>query len=155
MNYYCYNISCLITSILMLIILSYKFKNINLCLILLLAAIFSIIWRSIKVIKGKDVIEKDDNHNYSISNPFFIADFTFACLAYLCVLSSKQINKKLILLTFVIFFIAFMLNVYNSVYNKNGSELKNRLTDASQSIHFYGHCCVVFIVFITFYLHIY
>lgn len=154
MNYYSYNVLCLITSILMLIIVSFKFKNINLCVILLLASIFSIMWRSIKLIKGKYVIEKDNNHNHSINNPFFIADFTFASLAYLCVLSSKQINKKLILLTFFIFFMAFMLNIYNSMYNENGSELQYKLTDASQTIHFYGHCVVVLVVFSTFYLHI-
>lgn len=155
MNYYSYNVSCLITSILMLIIVSFKFKNINLCVILLLASIFSIIWRSIKLIKGKYVIEKDNNHNHSINNPFFITDFTFACLAYLCVLYSKQINKKLILLTFFIFFMAFMLNIYNSMYNENGSELQYKLKNTTQTIHFYGHCIVVFIVFSTFYLHIY
>ena len=68
MDYYSYNVACLITSMLMLIILSFKFKEIDLCLILLLAAIFSIIWRSMKIIKGKEEIEKDNNHISNTNN---------------------------------------------------------------------------------------
>ena len=159
MEYYSYNFACLITSILMLIILSFKFKEIDLCLILLLSAIFSIIWRSLKIIKGKDTIEKDNNHNHSINNPFFILDFGFATLAFLCVLFSKQINKKFLLLIFLIFVLAWILNFISEINdngdnNNNNNNFKNKIISTSQTIHFCGHCFLIFIVFITFYLNI-
>lgn len=159
MDYYSYNFACLITSILMLIIVSFKFQEIDLCLILLLAAIFSIIWRSIKIIKGKDTIEKDNNHNNSLRNPFFILDFGFATLAFLCVLFSKQINKKFLLLIFFIFVLAWILNFISESNDSNDSNnrdnnLKNKIISTSQTVHFCGHCFLIFIVFITFYLNI-
>ena len=155
MDYYSYNFACLITSILMLIIVSFKFQEIDLCLILLLAAIFSIIWRSMKIIKGKEEIEKDNNHNHSLKNPFFILDFGFAILAFLCVLFSKQINKKFIFLTILVFVLAWILNFVNDSNGSKDNKLKNKIISTSQTIHFCGHCFVIFIVFITFYLNIY
>jgi len=172
MDYYSYNVACLITSMIMLIILSFKFKEIDLCFILLLSAIFSIIWRSIKIIKGRETIEKDDNHNHSLKNPFFILDFGFAILALLCVLFSKQINKKFLLFISLIFILAWSLNFVSygdnddsndksdksdkSDKNNNGNNnnFKNKIISTSQTIHFCGHCYLIFIVFITFYLNI-
>lgn len=157
MDYYSYNVACLITSMLMLIILSFKFKEIDLCLILLLAAIFSIIWRSMKIIKGKEEIEKDNNHNHSLKNPFFILDFCFAILAFLCVLFSKQINKKFLLFIFLIFILAWSLNFISTSNDKSDNvdnNFKNKIISTSQTIHFCGHCYLIFIVFITFYLNI-
>jgi hypothetical protein len=143
----------------MLIIVSFKFKEIDLCLILLLASIFSIIWRSIKIIKGQHAIEKDNNHNHSLKNPFFILDFSFATLAFLCVLFSKQINKKFLLFIFFIFILAWSLNFISESNDSNNSNnrnnnLKNKIISTSQTIHFCGHCYLIFIVFITFYLNI-
>jgi len=159
MDYNSYNFGCLITSILMLIIVSLKFWEINLCFILLLAAIFSIIWRSIKILKGKNNIEKDNNHNHSLKNPFFILDFCFATLGFLCVLFSKQINKKFIFLTILIIILSWMLNfVSNFNFSKKSmydSKIKNKIINTSQTIHFCGHCYVILIIFITFYLNIY
>ena len=162
MDYYSYNFACLITSILMLIIVSFKFQEIDLCLILLLAAIFSIIWRSMKIIKGQHAIEKDNNHNHSLTNPFFILDFGFATLAFLCVLFSKQINKKFLLLIFLIFILAWILNFISESNDSNDSNdsnnrynnFKNKIISTSQTVHFCGHCFLIFIVFITFYLNI-
>ena len=167
MDYYSYNFACLITSILMLIILSFKFKEIYLCLILLVSSIFSIIWRSMKIIKGKNNIEKDNNF---LNKLFFILDFGFATLAFLCVLFSKQINKKFLLFIFFIFILAWSLYfISNSNYksdknnnnnnngnnnNGNNNNLKNKIISTSQTIHFCGHCYLIFIVFITFYLNI-
>ena len=144
MDYYFYNFACLITSILMLIILSFKFNEIDLCLILLLAAIFSIIWRSMKIIKGKDKIEIDNN---ALKNPFFILDFSFATLGFLCVLFSKQINKKFIFLTISIFVLSWILTFVSDSNNNNKEKISN-------TIHFCGHCFVILIIFITFYLNI-
>ena len=162
MDYYSYNVACLITSMLMLIILSFKFKEIDLCLILLLAAIFSIIWRSMKIIKGKEEIEKDNNHNHSLKNGFFILDFGFAILAFLCVLFSKQINKKFLLFILFIFILAWSLNFISNDHNDSNDKsdnvdnnFKNKIISTSQTIHFCGHCYLIFIVFITFYLNIY
>ena len=140
----------------MLIIVSFKFKEIDLCLILLLASIFSIIWRSIKIIKGQHAIEKDNNHNHSLKNPFFILDFSFATLAFLCVLFSKQINKKFLLFIFLIFILAWSLNFISESNDSNNrnNNLKNKIISTSQTIHFCGHCYLIFIVFITFYLNI-
>tara|TARA_A100001015_G_scaffold300172_1_gene385226 strand:- start:271 stop:684 length:414 start_codon:yes stop_codon:yes gene_type:complete len=136
----------------MLIIVSFKFQEINLCLILLLASIFSIIWRSIKILKGKNAIEKDNNQNHSLTNPFFILDFGFATLAFLCVLFSKQINKKFLLLIFLIFIISWFINFIS--YSNDNNNFKNKIISTSQTIHFCGHCYLIFIVFITFYLNI-
>ena len=155
MNYYSYNFGCLITSILMLIFVSFKFQEIDLCLILLLAAIFSIIWRSIKIINGKEIIEKNNNHNHSLKNPFFILDFVFAILGFLCVFFSKQINKKFIFLIILIFILAWTLNFVSNYSNNSNNNFKNKIISTSQTIHFCGHCFVIFIVFITFYLNIY
>lgn len=156
MDYYSYNFACFITSILMLIILSFKFKEIDLCLILLLASIFSIIWRSMKIIKGQHAIEKDNNHNHYLKNPFFILDFSFATLAFLCVLFSKQINKKFLLFIFLIFILAWSLNFISESNDSNNrnNNLKNKIISTSQTIHFCGHCYLIFIVFITFYFNI-
>ena len=101
MDFNDYNFVCLITSITMLIILISKFNNINVCYILVLGTIFSIIWRSMKLIQGEEKIEKDENGNQNsnkyIYNPWFILDFTFAILAYICIFSCNQINKKFII----------------------------------------------------------
>lgn len=148
MNYNSYNISCLITSIIMFLILIFKFNQINLCILLLLSAIFSILWRSIKIIKGKEVIEKNNNHHHSLVNPFFILDFSFAILAFLCIIFSKQINKKLIVLLAIIFIMAWYLTLS---YTKK----KNKNIKTSQAVHFYGHCYVILIIFLTFYLNIF
>ncbi len=47
----------LITLIFILVII--KIKEIDLCVILLLAALFSITWRSTKLLQGENIIEKD------------------------------------------------------------------------------------------------
>lgn len=133
----------------MVLIISFKFKQIDLCLILLLAAIFSIIWRSIKMIKGKDIIEKNNNHNHFLKHPFFILDFVFATLAFMCVIFSKQINNKFILLTILIFILAWIFNFISEHHTE-----KNKMIKTSQTIHFCGHCYVILIVFVTFYLNI-
>ena len=59
MNYNEYNCCCLVTSIIMLILIIFKIHMVDLCIILLLAAIFSITWRSTKLIQGQNIIEKD------------------------------------------------------------------------------------------------
>ena len=135
----------------MFLILIYKYSKINYCIILLLAALFSIIWRSIKVLKGKEIIEKNNNNNYSYNNPFFILDFTFAILAYMCIIFAKQINIKFIFLTLFIFIFAWIINIYGNIKKK----YKNKMINSSQTIHFCGHCYVVLFVYITFFLYIY
>lgn len=154
MDYNSYNFSCLTTSILMLIILFYKFQEIDLCIILLFSSIFSIIWRSMKVFKGKDIIEKNNNHNHSIKNPFFILDFGFGILAFLCVVFSKQINKKFLLLIFLIFVLGWCLNFISETKDNSNNNFKNKIISTSQTIHFCGHCFLIFIIFITFYLNV-
>lgn len=145
MNYNNYNFSCLITSILMLIILISKFNNINLCFILLLGAIFSIIWRSIKLVQGENNIELDENRNKKITkyikNPWFILDFTFGFLAYICIISSNQINKKFIILTFLIFLMAWIMQFMN-------------MNKSSCYIHTLGHIYILIVFILTFYLYI-
>lgn len=145
MNYNNYNFACLITSIVMLIILISKFNNINLCFILLLGAIFSIIWRSIKLVQGEDNIELDENGNKNITkyikNPWFILDFTFGFLAYICIISSNQINKKFIILTFLIFLLAWIMQFMN-------------INEPSRDIHTLGHIYILIVFILTFYLYL-
>ena len=141
MNYEEYNIYCLVTSITMLILVIFKFHEVDLCIILLLAAIFSIIWRTNKVIQGKKLIEKNDSDYHSLYHPLFILDFAFAVLGFLCVINSRQINYKFIYLTILVFIIAWTL--YFTHKRKT-----------SRMIHFSGHCYVILIFFLTFYLSI-
>ena len=141
MNYNEYNIRCLITSVLMFILVILKIHEVDLCIVLILAAIFSTIWRSIKLIQGSDIIEKDDLDNHSLYHPLFILDFSFAILGFICVINSRQINKKFIYLTILVFIIAWTLHF-----------LQQRKT--SRVIHFSGHCYVILIFFLTFYLSI-
>ena len=99
-------------------------------------------WRSIKLIEGENNIENKNLDNYnSLKNPFFILDFTFALLGYLCVISSRQINKKFTFLTLLIFIIAWYL------YFKENFK-------TSKIIHFCGHCYVIIIIYLTFFLYI-
>ena len=145
MNYNNYNFTCLITSILMLIILITKFKNINLCFILLFGAIFSIIWRSIKLVEGENKIEMDENGNKNIKkyikNTWFILDFTFGFLAYVCILTSNQINQKFIILTFLIFLLAWLMQFMN-------------FNETSRDVHTLGHIYILIVFILTFYLYL-
>lgn len=145
MNYNDYNLTCLITSISMFIILICKFDCINLCIILILGSIFSILWRSIKLINGEDKIEMDENGNKNsliyIKNPWFILDFTFAILAYICIFCSNQINKKFIYLTFLVFVLGWMMQL-------------NKINEESHIVHSLGHIYVLIIFILTFYLNI-
>ena len=43
------------------------------------------------------------NSNKYIKNPLFILDFLFGFLAYIYIFNCNQINKKFIILTFLIF----------------------------------------------------
>lgn len=165
MNFNQYNSCCLFTSIIMLTLVIIKFKEIDLCVILLLAACFSIIWRGAKLIFGEDNIEKtilnnrneNENNNETdnetgnknkiiytkgeLYHPLFLLDFTFAILAFMCVINSKQINHKfiyLVILTFAIAWTLYFLDIRSS----------------SRSIHFVGHCYVILIVIFTFYLYL-
>ena len=145
MKYKEYNLCCLITSILMLLLVVYKYKEIDICIIFILAAIFSIIWRSMKLIVGQQIIENDGNGNLSpnhhLTNPFFILDCAFAILAFACVVFSKQINIKFSLLAILVFIIAWTLNFMNYM-------------DESSTIHFCGHCYVIIFMILTFYFYI-
>ena len=141
MNYDEYNCCCLVTSIIMFILIILKIHEVDLCIILLLAALFSIIWRSTKLIQGKNKIEKDDSDNNSLYHPLFILDFAFAVLGFLCVINSRQINHKFIYLTILVFLIAWTLYFINQ-------------RKTSRTIHFSGHCYVILVFFLTFYLSI-
>ena len=140
MNFYDYNFACLITSITMFIILISKFDNINVCYILVLGTIFSIIWRSMKLIQGEEKIETDENGNKNsniyIYNPWFILDFTFAILAYICIFSCNQINKKFIILTFLVFLLAWIMQFM-------------KINEYSRVVHTTGHVYVLIIFILT------
>lgn len=137
MNFENENICCLITSIIMLILLLNKFSNINLCVILIFAALFSIIWRSTKII-FRDNIKDQVNLLY---NPLFILDFTFAVFGFLCMFKDKQMNNKFIYIAILIFIIGWSLYFINE-------------KDIARDVHFFGHCYVILIFFLTFYLSI-
>lgn len=140
MNYNNYNTCCLITSIIVLFILLGKFKQINLCYILIISSLFSILWRSIKLINGEKIIEK--NKNSQFKNPFYILDFSFATLAFICVYNESQINKKFIYLICLIFILSYIYYFYIDIYESN-------------IIHTYGHVYIILIIILTFYLNIY
>jgi hypothetical protein len=145
MNFNDYNFACLITSITMFVILISKFNDINVCYILVLGTIFSIIWRSMKLIQGEEKIETDENGNKNsnkyIYNPWFILDFTFAILAYICIFSCNQINKKFIILTFLVFLLAWVMQFM-------------KINEYSRVVHTIGHVYVLIIFILTFYLNI-
>lgn len=145
MNFNDYNFACLITSITMFVILISKFNDINVCYILVLGTIFSIIWRSMKLIQGEEKIETDENGNKNsnkyIYNPWFILDFTFAILAYICIFSCNQINKKFIILTFLVFLLAWIMQFM-------------KINEYSRVVHTIGHVYVLIIFILTFYLNL-
>ena len=145
MNFNDYNFACLITSITMFVILISKFDDINVCYILVLGTIFSIIWRSMKLIQGEEKIETDENGNKNsnkyIYNPWFILDFTFAILAYICIFSCNQINKKFIILTFLVFLLAWVMQFM-------------KINEYSRVVHTIGHVYVLIIFILTFYLNL-
>ena len=145
MNFDDYNFACLITSITMFVILISKFDDINVCYILVLGTIFSIIWRSMKLIQGEEKIETDENGNKNsnkyIYNPWFILDFTFAILAYICIFSCNQINKKFIILTFLVFLLAWVMQFM-------------KINEYSRVVHTIGHVYVLIIFILTFYLNL-
>ena len=153
MNYKQYNGACLITSILMLLLLISKFKQIDLCVVLIFGALFSIIWRSIKLIKGKDNIEYDKNgkHNKLITflNPLFMLDFVFGVLCFICINKTKQINYKFIIIVSIIFNLAWAFNLYE-IYKKQD----NYKFCMSHTIHFVGHLCLLLVFLLTFYFYI-
>lgn len=146
MNYYQYNTACIFTSILMLLLIIIKYKEINLCLILILASIFSILWRCTKVYMGDEKINKDKNGNFSsnnqLSHPLFLLDLLFALLAFICVLYSNQINKKFIFIVIFLFIIVW------------GIHFTDLDVETSNTLHFLAHCYILLIIFITFYLYI-
>lgn len=137
MNYNNYNTACLITSITMLFIITGNFYKVDLCVVLLLASLFSIIWRSTKLLRGKSIIEKNSKNDI-LTHPLFILDFMFALLGYFCIMYSRQISYKLILLTFTIFTLGWTLHYLD-------------LSEASRSVHFSGHCTLIFIFILVFY----
>lgn len=153
MNYIQYNVSCLITSILMLLLLISKFKKIDLCVVLIFGSVFSIICKSIKLIKGKDNIEYDNNgkHNKLITflNPLFMLDFVFGVLCFICISKTKQINYKFLIIVSIIFNLAWTLNIYE-IYKKQETD-KFCL---SHIIHFSGHLCLLLVFVLTFYFYI-
>ena len=112
MNYNNYNFTCLITSILMLIILITKFKNINLCFILLFGAIFSIIWRSIKLVEGENKIELDENGNKNIKK-FIILTFLIFLLAWIMqFMNFNETSRDVHTLGHIYILIVFILTFY-------------------------------------------
>jgi hypothetical protein len=145
MNFNNYNFACLLTSITMLIILLSQYTKINLCYILLIGSILSILWRSTKLLQGENNIEIDEdgtkNSNKYIKNPLFILDFLFGFLAYICIFSSNQINKKFIILTFLIFVLAWIMQFM-------------KINEISRSVHTLGHVYVLIIFILTFYLNL-
>lgn len=153
MNYIQYNVSCLITSILMLLLLISKFKKIDLCVVLIFGAVFSIIWRSIKLIKGQNNIEYDSNGKknklITFMNPFFTLDFIFGILYFMCISKTKQINYKYLIIVSIIFNLAWILNIYEIYKSKNVDKFC-----LSHTIHFSGHLCLLLVFVLTFYLNI-
>ncbi len=139
MDYNTYNYFCLTTSIIVLALLIIKINIITLGIILLLSAIFSIIWRSTKLIKGQREIEK--RNNTYIDNPLFLLDFGFAILAFICIFYTKQINRKFFGITFFVFALAWLLYYMN-------------ITRTARVLHSCGHCYVIVLIILTFYLSI-
>jgi hypothetical protein len=137
MNYKLYNLVCLFTSLLVLLILLNKFKQIDYCIILLIAAVFSCLWRGTKLYKGEKYIESD---NHKCSHILFNLDFLFAVFAFICIISTGKINKKFILFILFIFICSWSLEIIN-------------LPNTGQIIHTYGHFTIIIIIVLTYYLN--
>lgn len=135
MDYKSYNCTCFMTSVIVTFVLLYKYKDIDLCFILILAALFSILWRLIKIYKGEKYIEKD---NHKRNHLLFNCDFAFSTLALLCVILTGKINSKFLLLIITIFLFAWLLEL-------------NDYTNNSNIIHTYGHLTIIFIIVLTYY----
>ena len=138
MDYESYNAFCLTTSIIVLLLILFKVNIITFGIIVLISALFSIIWRSTKLIQGKNKIEKNGTYR---SNPLFILDFGFAILAFICIFYTKQINRKLFAITFFVFVLAWLLYYME-------------MTRTARVLHTCGHCYVIVLIILTFYLYI-
>ena len=154
MNYKQYNGVCLVTSILMLLLLIFKYKQIDLCVVLIFSSVFSIIGRSMKLIKGKKEIEYNNdgkrNKLVTFMNPFFILDFIFGILCFFCINKTKQINYKFLIIISIVFNIAWALNLYEIYNNRND----NDKFCISHTVHFIGHLYILFIFVLTYYFNI-
>ena len=139
MDYKTYNCICFMTSFLAIFVLLYKFKDIDFCSVLLLAALFSTLWRALKLYKGEKYIEHD---NHKRSHLLFNLDFIFAVLALLCVIFTGKVNNKFLLLILCVFFIAWLLELTN-------------LTDTGDIIHTFGHFLCILVIILTYYFNIY
>lgn len=136
MNFNTYNGLCLTTSILMFILVSLQYSKINICWLLILASLFSIIWRSRKLVIGE---EKFKEKGYD--DIYFILDLVFAFLAVGCVFFSNQVNKKLLYICILAMILSWLFIF-----------LEDERT--SNYMHATGHCYVILGIILTFYINI-
>lgn len=139
MDYKTYNLICFMTSFLALFILLYKFKYIDFCSVLLLAALFSSLWRAYKIYKGKKYIELN---NHKRSHLLFNLDFIFSACALLCIIFTGKIKNIFILLILFIFLLAWCFEL-------------NKLSSIGQVIHTCGHFLIILIIILTYYFDVY
>lgn len=133
MNFNDYNLACFITSIVMLLLLIPLFNKVEFFIILIMGALFSITWRGFKLMNGEKI------ENGYMLNPLFILDFVFASLAFISIFNNKYIDKKFVILTFIIFVIAWTLEFLN---------YKNE----SRVIHLFGHISIIIVFIFSYYI---
>ncbi len=154
MNYYQYNISCILTSIIFFLLVLLKWNEMNFCYILILAGLFSVLWRSTKILIGPEKIIHDEdgkvNENKQLKHPLFILDITFAILAFTCVFINNHVNKKLFFVVMLAFLIAWILHFIGAEIKKEN----NYYINTSNDMHLLGHCYVIILILITYYLEI-
>ena len=133
MNFNDYNLACFITSIIMLLLLIPLFNKVEFFIIFILGALFSIIWRGFKLMSSEKI------ENGYILNPLFILDFVFASLAFISSFNNKNIDNKFVILTFIIFVIAWTLEF---LHYKNESRV----------IHLFGHISIIIVFIFSYYI---
>ena len=101
-----------------------------------------------QIIYGEKKLNTDNNGNYNknnyLKNPFFILDLTFALLCFIFISFTGIVNLKFIYTILIVLFIGWTFFLFN-----------NNTLDLSRTIHACGHCYVILLLFITYYLDIY
>jgi hypothetical protein len=139
MNHKLYDICCIITSFIMLLILIINYKKIDICSIFILSAVLSILWRSQRLLFQKDTnSNSNSNSKYSFNKILFLLDFIFAVLSIICLFLNNKISNKHVFITLFIFIIAWFMYIIN-------------VDDISKNIHLLGHVYVI-IIFIYYIL---
>lgn len=136
-----YDIFCIVTSLTILLLTIYKFKQVDFCYLFLISATFSILWRTFKVIKKPQFAGQI---NY---NPLFLCDFFTASFLLMCLIFKKGYNKLLLLIVISFLLLGWGIRFY---HDSNKDNEYARLY--SDMVHSVAHISAIIFFIVTFYI---